>query len=116
MENYSFTFSRTKHSHIISTRVIFLRQILSKSFSQIFQNNIFFLFLGWMAKTFFTGGTMPSHDLLLYFQNDLKLQKKWAVNGTHYSKTLEAWLERFDIRIQEIWPILEKTYGMPQIS
>ena len=65
-----------------------------------------------MAKTFFTGGTMPSHDLLLYFQNDLKLQKKWAVNGTHYSKTLEAWLERFDIRIHEIWPILEKTYGI----
>ena len=65
-----------------------------------------------MAKTFFTGGTMPSHDLLLYFQNDLKLQKKWAVNGTHYSKTLEAWLARFDIRIQEIWPILEKTYGI----
>ena len=69
-----------------------------------------------MAKTFFTGGTMPSHDLLLYFQNDLKLQKKWAVNGTHYSKTLEAWLERFDIRIQEIWPILEKTYGISQKS
>ena len=68
-----------------------------------------------MAKTFFTGGTMPSHDLLLYFQNDLKLQKKWAVNGTHYSKTLEAWLERFDIRIHEIWPILEKTYGIPQL-
>ena len=67
-----------------------------------------------MAKTFFTGGTMPSHDLLLYFQNDLKLQKKWALNGTHYSKTLEAWLERFDIRIHEIWPILEKTYGISQ--
>jgi len=83
---------------------LFVHIFTHKTFSYHFNK-------GWMAKTFFTGGTMPSHDLLLYFQNDLKLQKKWAVNGTHYSKTLEAWLERFDIRIHEIWPILEKTYG-----
>ncbi|KAJ4483879.1 S-adenosyl-L-methionine-dependent methyltransferase [Lentinula aciculospora] len=50
----------------------------------------------WMAKNFFSGGTMPSHDLLLYFQDDLTLMKSWYLSGTHYSKTLEAWLKLQD--------------------
>lgn len=51
---------------------------------------------GWMAQTFFSGGTMPSHDLLLYFQDELALLQSWYISGTHYSKTLEHWLEKQD--------------------
>lgn len=51
---------------------------------------------GWMAQTFFSGGTMPSHDLLLYFQSDLTLIRSWYVSGTHYSRTLEHWLKLQD--------------------
>jgi cyclopropane-fatty-acyl-phospholipid synthase len=54
---------------------------------------------------------MPSHDLLLYFQDELKIERHWKVNGNHYARTSEAWLRTMDENRQAITPILEKTYG-----
>jgi len=51
---------------------------------------------GWMAQTFFSGGTMPSHDLFTYFQDDLTLLRSWYLSGAHYSRTLEDWIRKQD--------------------
>ncbi|CAG8598516.1 5974_t:CDS:2, partial [Ambispora leptoticha] len=65
----------------------------------------------WMTKYFFTGGTMPSSDLFLHFQNDLVLVNKWFVNGKHYSKTSEEWLKLVDKNKNDAFTHLVETYG-----
>ncbi len=70
----------------------------------------------WMAKYFFTGGQMPSHDLLSQFQDDLKLRQLWKVNGCHYERTANAWLANMDCHRKNILPILIESYGASQAS
>lgn len=65
----------------------------------------------WMTRYFFTGGTMPSQDLLHYYLDDFHLEQQWALSGCHYQQTLEAWLHKMDNRKKTIWPIFQKVYG-----
>jgi len=68
----------------------------------------------WMTRHFFSGGMMPSDGLPLYFQDDLKLVKRWNWNGKHYEKTCNAWLANMDARKDEVWPLIEQVYGVEQ--
>ncbi len=70
----------------------------------------------WMAKYFFTGGIMPSDNLLLYFQNHFLIEKHWRVSGTHYSKTSEAWLHNMDAHKTEVQKIFSQTYGKENVK
>lgn len=65
----------------------------------------------WMSQYFFSGGMMPSDDLPLYFQDDLKLVDKWRWDGTHYEKTANAWLQLMDQNHQALTPVLASIYG-----
>jgi len=65
----------------------------------------------WMARTFFSGGMMPSHDLLRRHPEHLRVEQDWVVNGLHYHRTCEAWLARQDAQRAEILPILADVHG-----
>ena len=40
-----------------------------------------------------------------------RIVERWAVDGAHYARTAEAWLERLDANAAEILPVLAETYG-----
>jgi len=65
----------------------------------------------WMARHFFTGGVMPSIDLLSRFDRDLTVEQFWTVGGKHYERTLLAWLDKLDGSRPEALQILEAHYG-----
>jgi cyclopropane-fatty-acyl-phospholipid synthase len=68
----------------------------------------------WMARHFFTGGLMPSDDLLLHSVEGLQLDDHWVVSGRHYARTLRAWLDRLDGQRERAVQLLEDAYGPGQ--
>ncbi|XP_057821962.1 (S)-coclaurine N-methyltransferase isoform X2 [Cryptomeria japonica] len=66
----------------------------------------------WMARYFFTGGTMPAASLLLFFQEHVSVIEHWLVNGKHYARTSEEWLKNMDKNMKFIYPILIDTYSV----
>ena len=65
----------------------------------------------WMSQYFFTGGIMPSAELLPTAAEGLVEEARWTVNGTHYSRTLEAWLSKQDRNSPAVLKIFRECYG-----
>jgi cyclopropane-fatty-acyl-phospholipid synthase len=57
---------------------------------------------------------MPSDDLALRCQDDLRLLQRWRWDGTHYARTAEAWLAQMDLRRPAVWGALQQAYGAEQ--
>ena len=70
----------------------------------------------WIGRHFFTGGLMPSDDLLAHFQEDLVLTDHWRLDGTHYERTLRAWLARLDEQRPAVEAVLAATYGADEVT
>ncbi len=54
---------------------------------------------------------MPSHDLLMRFQEDMTVEQSWIVNGVHYARTSRDWLAKLDANKNEALRILANTYS-----
>lgn len=69
----------------------------------------------WMGRHFFTGGLMPASDTLLWFQRDLQIEQRWHVDGTHYERTANHWLQNQDTHRPEVMEVLTQAYG-PELA
>ncbi|MDT0140078.1 cyclopropane-fatty-acyl-phospholipid synthase family protein [Acidovorax sp. PRC11] len=65
----------------------------------------------WMSEHFFSGGMMPSDDLALHCQDDLRLARRWRWDGTHYARTARAWLDNMDASRDVLRPLFDEVYG-----
>ena len=65
----------------------------------------------WMARHFFTGGMMPSRDLLPSFNDHARCIEQWPLDGTHYQRTANAWLAQMDANARALTPVLARIYG-----
>ncbi len=65
----------------------------------------------WIAQHFFTGGVMPSRDLIYEFADVFAVEADWRWDGSHYARTLLDWLANYDRNEEQIVPILRSVYG-----
>jgi len=68
----------------------------------------------WMGRYFFTGGLMPSANLLREFDDSFVVTQHEKWSGQHYQRTAEAWLANLDNRDQYILQILSEVHGACQ--
>jgi cyclopropane-fatty-acyl-phospholipid synthase len=66
----------------------------------------------WIAQHFFTGGVMPSHQLIRQYADLFEVEKEWRWSGEHYQRTAMDWLGNFDASRSEIETILRGVYGV----
>ena len=71
---------------------------------------------GWMERHFFTGGIMPREDLFEQFPEQVHVEQRWWVDGTHYQRTSNHWLERLDANRDRVARICSETYGADEAS
>ena len=65
----------------------------------------------WMGRHFFTGGMMPTHDLLDHLEIPFAVEATLPLSGLHYAQTALHWHENLIARRSHITDVLTTTYG-----
>ncbi|WP_426039514.1 SAM-dependent methyltransferase [Brevundimonas sp. DC300-4] len=65
-----------------------------------------------IAQHFFTGGVMPSHNLIRQYADLFEVEQDWRWSGTHYQRTADDWLNNFDNNVHEIRGLMKEVYGV----
>ena len=65
----------------------------------------------WIAQHFFTGGVMPSHQLVRQYADVFQVEREWRWSGTHYQRTAMDWLANFDAHRDAVEACLRNVYG-----
>ncbi len=107
MRNYPALFKRI-HNWLRPAGKFFMHIFVHQSVPYLFEAKDA---SDWMSQHFFSGGIMPSDDLPLFFQEDRKFERRWRWDGSHYQKTAKAWLQNMDNHKDDLWPVMEQTYG-----
>lgn len=107
MRNYQQLFARI-HSWLNPQAKLFIHVFSHKEIAYLFEDKDAD---DWMARHFFTGGIMPSHDLLPRVCAPFKLERQWQLNGIHYQKTAEAWFRNLDENKARTRAAMEEIYG-----
>lgn len=66
---------------------------------------------GWMARWFFSGGTMPNLELFDDCAPAVRTVDRQVVNGRHYARTLRAWLRNLDRHRGDVRELFRSVYG-----
>ena len=65
----------------------------------------------WIAQHFFTGGLMPSHQLIREFGSIFEVVREWRWSGRNYELTANDWLANFVENEQAIARLFAVHYG-----
>ena len=65
----------------------------------------------WIGKYFFTGGFMPSHDLIRDFGDIFTVEADWRWSGKEYEKTALDWLANMDRHDYAVRRLMRDVYG-----
>lgn len=112
MRNWSLLFSRI-HDWLVPGGQLFFHVFCHRELAYVFRTE------GehdWMGRFFFTDGLMPSDNLPLFFQDALRIRRRWRVNGRHYERTCNHWLGRMDAARAQIEPVFADVYGADQVT
>jgi cyclopropane-fatty-acyl-phospholipid synthase len=64
-----------------------------------------------IAQHFFTGGVMPSHNLMRQYADLFVVEQEWRWSGAHYEKTARQWLANMDAEPERVGRIMRDVYG-----